>query len=81
MDCERCAASGRPPVKAVKGERYCNGCKKFVLKELEDSGYLTKLPFIWRPRSEEQQQHMEEDDSPWQQNALRDLEGDGLEGL
>jgi hypothetical protein len=40
--CERCG--GAPP---VRGERYCKGCKKLVLAELRESGYLTRTG--WRP--------------------------------
>ncbi len=35
--CERCNAA---PVSA-KGNRYCKECRKQVLKELKDTGYLT----------------------------------------
>lgn len=32
--CSRCDAI------AVAGEKYCKGCRKAVLKELRDSGYI-----------------------------------------
>lgn len=39
--CKRCR---RP---ALAGLAYCANCRKRVLKELMDSGYLDRLP--WRP--------------------------------
>lgn len=37
--CERCSAA-----MAVRGERYCKGCRKAVLEELEEAGALTPYP-------------------------------------
>ncbi len=36
--CERC------PSEALQGQRFCKGCKKIVLTELRDTGYLTFVP-------------------------------------
>ena len=32
--CERCGGT------AIRGERYCKSCRKKVLRELQDAGYL-----------------------------------------
>lgn len=36
--CESC------PEPAIPGERFCGGCRRELLKEMERSGYLTKPP-------------------------------------
>jgi hypothetical protein len=52
--CDRCGTS-RP----VSGERYCKACRKAVLTELNDSGYLTPRTFghvgIHRPDEAKEQ--------------------------
>lgn len=40
MPCERCASQVR-----IKGSRYCKECKKVVLAELKEQGYLTREAF------------------------------------
>lgn len=37
--CERCQNE------AIRGERFCNECKKKVLAEMKEAGYLTQTPF------------------------------------
>jgi hypothetical protein len=37
--CERCKAAT-----AVRNEKYCKACRKTVLAELKESGYLTACP-------------------------------------
>lgn len=38
--CERCRTS-----KATSGERYCRSCRKAVLAELQEAGYLTSRQY------------------------------------
>lgn len=38
--CERCNVE-----KANSGERYCKACRKAVLAELQEAGYLTSRQF------------------------------------
>lgn len=40
MKCSRCEA------KAVKGERFCKACRKAVLAEMKEAGYLGPNPRI-----------------------------------
>ena len=37
--CERCDAAP-----AVQGEKYCKACRKQVLSELKEAGYLSHAP-------------------------------------
>jgi hypothetical protein len=48
--CGRCSTE-----KVIKKERYCTGCKKIVLAEMKESGYLQKWipPSSWFERSKE----------------------------
>lgn len=39
MICERCKKAD-----ALSGLKFCNSCKKEVLRELRESGYLTPIP-------------------------------------
>lgn len=38
MNCENCTSL------RVNGERFCKGCKKALLSEMKNKGYLTKAP-------------------------------------
>lgn len=37
--CERCKSNS-----AIKEKRYCSKCQPFIIKELENAGYLDKHP-------------------------------------
>lgn len=52
--CENC------PEPALKGMRYCKDCKKLVLHEMRQSGYLETRGFGLR-RGESRTQDMRED--------------------
>jgi hypothetical protein len=52
--CERCQEFD-----SIRGSRYCNDCKKAVLKELQENGYLTARPHQ-AFRSREQQENTQE---------------------
>ena len=73
--CERCIKEPR-----VAGERFCEECRQAVLAEMKQSGYLTRAPLYtgaWeKPRYRNQQEEMSKKLSPWQDNAIRALEGD-----
>ena len=43
----------------VPGEKYCPACRKAVLKELRESGYLTKVPKT-KVRTEDEQEDVNE---------------------
>lgn len=66
--CERCGREW-----AVRGNRFCSGCRKVVLQELENAGYLTKR--IGKPTYRDRDKREELDyPNPWQENAVRALE-------
>jgi hypothetical protein len=73
--CERCDQEPR-----IQGERFCKKCRKAVLAELKEAGYLTRAPLYpgaWtKPPSQNQDDSAGENTSPWQDNAIRALEGD-----
>lgn len=69
MKCERCSNE------AVKKERYCKHCRKVVMTELSESGYLTSRPYT-PYRSGEKRQASSSESSPWDENAVRALEED-----
>ena len=46
MNCERCNAP------KTKGERFCKECRKVVLKEMKEAGYLTRRPSFSNRSSE-----------------------------
>jgi hypothetical protein len=75
VQCERCTKESR-----MKGERYCKECRKAVLTELKENGYLTRAPLYpgaWAPpQSPGQREGMSEGSSPGQDNAIRAWEGD-----
>lgn len=37
--CQRCNSEER-----IVGERFCKKCRKAVLRELDEAGYLTRVP-------------------------------------
>lgn len=39
--CERCDED------AVNGERYCKACRKVVMAEMKEAGYLKSVPLLW----------------------------------
>jgi len=41
MKCERCDEDTK------KGERYCKECRKGVLSEMKEAGYLQSVPLFW----------------------------------
>lgn len=52
MNCERC--NEKP---AVKKEKYCKACRKIVLDELYEAGYLTPRVCIgWSNRGPEKRE-------------------------
>jgi superfamily I DNA/RNA helicase len=75
VQCERCTKESR-----MKGERYCKECRKAVLSELKENGYLTRAPLYpgaWSPpRPPGQREDTSEGSSPGQDNAIRAWEGD-----
>lgn len=54
--CERCADL------AISGNRFCKACKKLVLQELADSGYLMKRVYghIGQGRTTDQKEDLRE---------------------
>ena len=54
MICERCRVR-----KPIPTEKYCKECKKEVLAELKEAGYLTPKPFL-KPRSFDQMEDQRE---------------------
>lgn len=65
--CERCDAE------RVPHERYCAKCKKSLLNELKESGYLQGVPRT-QIRTRDQVQATETEPSPAGENAVRILE-------
>jgi hypothetical protein len=45
---------------AVAGERYCRQCKKLVLKEMEQAGYLERRPARSPTRDKEARENTRE---------------------
>ena len=68
--CERC----NKRFETRESDRFCPKCRKIIVKELAQCGFLEKLP--WTPyRAPEKRQATSDGPSPYQENAIRDLEG------
>ena len=64
--CERC---GAPRKNATV--RYCNPCKKVVLSEMREAGYLTHAPTTRKRGDTDSRQERRGDTSPGWENAVR----------
>lgn len=69
--CPKCSL----PFATSDGDKFCPDCTKVVKEELSTSGYLTPYP---RPTfiKPDNINHGDREPSPWQENAIRGLEGD-----
>jgi len=69
--CERCNDKPKNP-----GERFCTGCRKVVLAEMDEAGYLTKIP-INRTWSDERGRNNRVDYKTLGGSAEMQNDGDG----
>jgi hypothetical protein len=73
--CERCSSAP-----AQKSERFCKACRKKVIQELKDAGYLKNAPVghVGQNRGNDQRENRQEtsagDENPSQSNAIKALE-------
>lgn len=67
--CERCQSL----FESKGGDKFCKDCRKAVLAELKDAGYLTLKPWATAVKADNRGQR-DLEPSPWQENAVRSLE-------
>lgn len=70
--CERCRLDI-----PIKNERYCKPCRKIVIQEMKDAGYLRGVYSRVGCRAgttEDIHQTKRGDENPWQSNAIKDME-------
>lgn len=55
--CERCKVAPRKIGRGGHPERYCKDCRKIVLREMAESGYLTPKPRITTDKNGRHSEH------------------------
>lgn len=68
--CPACGTANRGD-----GNKYCSACTKKLKTEMRESGYLPKVPRLVTRRNGSREEKCREP-SPWNENAVRALEGD-----
>ena len=53
--CERCTVKS-----AVEGNRYCGDCRKLVIKEMREAGYLGPVPYQYSKRTRDHKEDTRE---------------------